>query len=142
LLTGGTITHGGTPAQEAVPANRAAPLRVTTRMVQLNVIVDDKHGNPVTNLTKDDFVVLDEKRPQAIQYFSFETSQAPEHPPAPAPLPPDTYTLKVGAAYSQSIEIAPNAAEVRVVLRDSSNGNLGSVSVPLDKYYPVPKDKE
>ena len=57
---------------------------------------------------------------------------------------PATYqkTLRVGAAYSRSIEIVPKAAEVRVVLRDSSNGNLGAVTVPLDKYYPPPKDKD
>ena len=45
----------------AAPANQETPtLRVTTRLVQVNVIVKDKQGNPVTDLTRDDFTLLDQ----------------------------------------------------------------------------------
>jgi hypothetical protein len=57
-------------------ANQApSPIRATTRLVQVSVIVHDKHGNPIAGLTKDDFVVFDEKKPQAIQVFLAETNR-------------------------------------------------------------------
>jgi hypothetical protein len=65
-----------------------APLRVTTRLVQINVIVNDKHGNPISGLTKEDFVLLDNKHPQEIQLFSADTNLHGDLPQAP--LPPDT----------------------------------------------------
>ena len=37
----------------------APPLKVTTRLVQVNVLVHDHHGNPVANLTKEDFELTD-----------------------------------------------------------------------------------
>ena len=69
------------------------PLRATTRLVQVSVVVHDKHGDPITGLTKDDFVILDEKKPQAIQLFSMRTNDVPVTPPPP--LPPNTYTNRI-----------------------------------------------
>src|SRR3984885_12756968 len=46
-------------------------IRVTSRLVFLDVTVLDKKGRPsVSGLTKDDFTITEDKRPQAI--FSFE----------------------------------------------------------------------
>jgi VWFA-related protein len=59
----------------------------------VSVLVHDKHGNPITDLTKDDFVVLDEKKPQEIRIFSVETNQVPAH--GPPQLPPDTFTNRI-----------------------------------------------
>jgi VWFA-related protein len=89
-----------------------APIRATTRLVQVSVVVHDKHGDPVTGLTKEDFAVLDEKKPQAIQVFSAETNQLPDHPPAP--LPPDTYTNRL-------VEQAGVPTSVTVILLDGLN---------------------
>jgi len=74
------------PAQQA-PAQRPAapPLRVSTRLVQVNVIVEDKKGEPVTRLAKDDFTLLDGGQPQTIAFFAEETNQAP---PLPQPRQP------------------------------------------------------
>ena len=44
--------------------------RVETDLVTLNVAVTDSHGNYVRGLTKNDFVLLDNGRPQAIDAFS------------------------------------------------------------------------
>ncbi|MGC1647805.1 MAG: hypothetical protein WA741_18440, partial [Candidatus Sulfotelmatobacter sp.] len=71
----------------------AAHLRSTTRLVQVSVIVQDKHGNPINGLTKDDFSVFDEKQAQAIQVFSVETNAVPGNPRPP--LTPDTYTNRL-----------------------------------------------
>jgi VWFA-related protein len=76
------------------------------------VVVRDKHGSPVTGLTKDDFVVLDEKKPQTIQVFSVQTNQLPTTP-GPA-LPPDFYTNRAG-------ERAAVPTGITVILLDGLN---------------------
>ena len=56
-------------AQQASP--NVPTIRVTSRLVFLDVTVLDKKGHPVVKgLTKDDFTITDNKRPQRI--FSFE----------------------------------------------------------------------
>ena len=44
-------------------------LRATSRLIQLNVLVHDAKGAPVRDLTKDDFVVLDQGRQRRIAIF-------------------------------------------------------------------------
>jgi VWFA-related protein len=57
------------PAQQASP--NTPTIRVTSRLVFLDVTVIDKKGRPVVKgLTKDDFSITDDKTPQRI--FSFE----------------------------------------------------------------------
>ena len=93
--TGQTQT-AQTTAPVSPPSQSIQPppaIRVTTRLVQVSVVVHDGHGNPITDLTKDDFVVLDEKQPQEIRIFSMETNELPPHPPPP--LPPNTYTNRI-----------------------------------------------
>jgi VWFA-related protein len=70
-----------------------AAVRVTTKLVQVNVIVNDKHGNPLTGLSKEDFVLLDNKQPQDIRVFSVDTNSPIAGPSAP--LPPDTYSNRL-----------------------------------------------
>jgi VWFA-related protein len=77
----------------ADPQPATGVVRTTTRLVQISVIATDKKGEPVADLTPDDFVVLDNDRPQKIQIFHKETNQPPANP-RPA-LPPDTYTNRI-----------------------------------------------
>jgi hypothetical protein len=46
--------------------------------------------------------------------------------------------LNYGLKNSKHIRILPGAAQLCVLLRNSSNGNIGSLSVPLAKYLPAP----
>ncbi len=68
------------PAQTpAAPANAggAQPqttLSVNARLVSLPVVVRDKKGKIVTGLTKDDFVLTEDSRPETIRYFSLDTN--------------------------------------------------------------------
>ena len=39
--------------------------------------------------------------------------------------------LREGIAYAQDIPVAPNAVEVRVIVRDEANGKIGGVTVPI-----------
>lgn len=66
-----------TYAQTTSPSpSKAAPttLSVDVKVVTLPVTVRDKKGKIVTNLTKDDFVLQEDNRPQTIKYFSLDTN--------------------------------------------------------------------
>jgi VWFA-related protein len=60
-------------AQSQPPAPSELVLRATTRMVAVDVVVTDRDGHPVTDLTKNDFTVLEDARPQTIATFSAST---------------------------------------------------------------------
>ncbi|HEV3219666.1 MAG TPA: VWA domain-containing protein [Candidatus Acidoferrales bacterium] len=44
--------------------------------------------------------------------------------------------LQNGYSSSETLALAPDAAEVRLVLRDAGNGSIGSVTIPLAKLFP------
>jgi VWFA-related protein len=77
-------------AQSAPSGDQPVPtLRVTTHLVQVHFIVQSKNGEPVTGLTKEDFTLLDQGRPQRIAVLSYEAGL----PPVPThPLPPNTFS--------------------------------------------------
>lgn len=56
-------------------AAQDARIEVSTRLVQINVVVRDKHG-PVAGLTKENFTILDNGKPQRIDVFSESDSRA------------------------------------------------------------------
>jgi VWFA-related protein len=68
----------------AQSAPQAPAISVSTRLVQVGVIVRDKNG-PVADLSKDDFVVLDRGKPQKITVFSVESIQSTGQPALPLP---------------------------------------------------------
>ena len=73
ILLSLACTKGATAQAQQVSLD-APTIRVTSRLVFLDVTVLDKDGRPVVKgLTKDDFTITDNKKPQRI--FSFE---APE----------------------------------------------------------------
>jgi VWFA-related protein len=59
-------------------------IRVGTRLVEVNVVVRSKQG-PVTDLTKDDFTLLDQGKPQKIAVFSLNSARNPQDKPDPVP---------------------------------------------------------
>ena len=69
--------HQAKPVSPRASAN-VADQPVTTLSVHVKVVnvlaaVRDKHGSIVNNLTKDDFTLTEDGRPQVIKYFSRET---------------------------------------------------------------------
>ncbi len=64
------------PAQQAqqtkLPAQQLYKFKANTEIVLVNVIVRDRNGNPVRDLKKDDFTLLEDNKPQSIQSFDFE----------------------------------------------------------------------
>ncbi len=79
--------------QQATPEELSTPsIRVTTRLVLADVVVTDKSGQRVKNLTKDDFTILENGKPQKIAAFSFESAGFDKNPPKLPPLPEHVYT--------------------------------------------------
>jgi VWFA-related protein len=63
-------------------------IKSTVRLVQLDVIAKDKHGNPVTGLEAKDFILLDDGKPQRISRLSVESAESPAGGEKAAPLAP------------------------------------------------------
>jgi VWFA-related protein len=61
--------RGAMPGQSgsSPPDHPASTITVTTRLVILDVVVTDKYGAPVENLTRDDFIVTEDKVPQQVR---------------------------------------------------------------------------
>ncbi len=115
-----SFSVSASPAQQSKPdAPASSPetvIRSSVRLVQVSVVVEDKKGNPVTDLKQEDFTLLDEGKAQPIAFFN---------PPAPSPpdqliqraslLPPNAFTNR----YDLKGQDAPSA--VTVVLFDALN---------------------
>jgi VWFA-related protein len=56
-------------AQQDAPAPEQPVFRAGVNFVRVDVIVTDRQGNPVTSLTREDFEVLEDDRPQVIEQF-------------------------------------------------------------------------
>src|SRR5438046_8725291 len=78
------------PSSRSQSQNAETTLRVTTRLVNVNVVVTDALGNPVKDLTQDDFTLLDDGQPQKIAFFSaIDNGRATSNSSLPGP---DSYT--------------------------------------------------
>ena len=83
------------PQTADVPA--MPTLHAETRVVQIDVVVTDSHGKPLTDLTKSDFTVTDKGKARAIDIFSgiFTGNHgegSPSFAPAATALPPNVFT--------------------------------------------------
>jgi len=82
--------------QVSLEKPKGTTIEVSTRLVQASVVVEDRHGNPVEGLKKEDFTLLDERHPQTISVFSVTANRISSTPPPPTP--PDTFTNRVSGA--------------------------------------------
>jgi VWFA-related protein len=71
LFTLGVITL---PPTSHLHAEDAPKIHVDVKTVTLAATVRDKHGQIISNLTKDDFVLTDDSHPQTINYFAHDTN--------------------------------------------------------------------
>ena len=120
-----------TPAQAPQTSIDTPIFRANVDAVELDAFVVDAEGNPVTDLTVDDFEVLEDGRPQSIT--SFAVIDIPiEHTVAPAESPtliPDVRTNQrpEGRIYLFAIdEISPSlVAQLRLRLRQFVDDHFG-----------------
>jgi VWFA-related protein len=111
------------PPQSTTSATASSSsLRATTHLVLVDVVVYDKQGNHVSNLTSADFTLRDRGKPQTIAVFSDEHAGEPlteKSPPSPPPpLPPGVFTNR--PAFNRAPQGPPT-----ILLLDSLNTTLG-----------------
>jgi Ca-activated chloride channel family protein len=73
LLAGMAYGQAGEPLPSTVPPQSETPaavLRVTTRVVAISAVVKTHDGAPATGLTKQDFELKQDGKPEEIRYFS------------------------------------------------------------------------
>jgi VWFA-related protein len=112
------------PAQSAPPPAQSqlqthsqptATIHTGAKLVVVDVTVSDKNGNPLHNLKKEDFTLLENGNPQAVNTFeehvALSAGDAVKFPPLP-PMPPGVFT---------NITPAPVNSAVNIILIDSLN---------------------
>lgn len=65
------------PAPEIAQHDAAATFTSRSNLVEVPVVVRDKQGRPLANLTKDDFFLFDKGKPQYISRFTVERAGTP-----------------------------------------------------------------
>jgi len=107
------------------PASGTPTIQVTSRLVFLDVTVLDKKGHPVVSgLTKDDFSITDDKKPQRI--FSFE--------------PPESHVVDSTADADNSAGKAPVTIFVLDLL-DSRFSDFAYIRYMVRKYLVAQPDQ-
>jgi VWFA-related protein len=99
-------------ASPTTPPNPVPVFHAETRLVVVDVVVTDKHGQPVTDLKKDDFTLTEDGKAQELKFFE---PHVPEAQPKALPkidLPPNQYT---------NFPLQKPASSVNVVLFDTLN---------------------
>lgn len=99
-------------------------MRVSTRLVQVNVIAQDGEGKPVLGLTKEDFQISDQGHPQQVAFLSLQqnTTATIQRTAAPPPLAPGMHLFSNRLEERQGVQ--PN---VTVILLDSLNTRMADM---------------
>jgi VWFA-related protein len=97
-------------------AGAAPTLKVTTRIVVLDIVVTDKKGNLIhRDLTRDDFTLLEDGQPQTVRSFE---------PPSEHQMPPSDKAIVNSAADLKKIGDAP----VTILVLDELNSRFEDMS--------------
>ncbi len=112
-LTAGIVSSVSAAAQTAVAAPSSASgettLKVTSRLTLVDVTVTDSKGLPVHGLTRADFTVKEDGKPQPLKNFEEYGTERPTTAPA-SPLPPNVY--------SNQLTSHPTTRAVNILLLD------------------------
>ena len=87
-------------------AQPAETLHAGTQLVIVDVVVEDRSGHAIHGLTRDNFVLTEQKKPQTIRNFE-EHSAASDKKPGPPipPMPPGTFTDYTPVAPDSTLNI-------------------------------------
>ena len=103
--------QGAAPGQAQEPQQRPPVFRAGVNAVRVDVIVTDRDGNPVSDLTAADFEVLEDGKPQTVDLFKLINSDGN---PAPGAEPPRA----IRSAYDQEAEAARDDVRLFVIFLD------------------------
>ncbi len=101
LLAAGPVGANPAPPQKPGPSQQLPPaasgaLKTRTRLITVDVVVTDSHGNAVRGLTAEDFRIFDKGHgPQTIAHFEFvdhSATTAAAHPKAQPPAAAPVYS--------------------------------------------------
>ncbi|HKV77252.1 MAG TPA: VWA domain-containing protein [Candidatus Sulfotelmatobacter sp.] len=122
------------PAQSQQPAdqNPSETLKVNVNVVQLFFNVKDKHGALIPNLTKDDFEISEDGKPQTIKYFAAESNL------------PLTLGIMIDASGSQrnviDMEKEVGGAFLKQILTDKDEAYVMSFDITVDLLQDFTRD--
>src|SRR5437660_2283122 len=122
------------PAQSQQPAdqNPSETLKVNVNVVQLFFNVKDKHGALIPNLTKDDFEISEDSKPQTIKYFAAESNL------------PLTLGIMIDASGSQrnviDMEKEVGGAFLKQILTDKDEAYVMSFDITVDLLQDFTRD--
>jgi VWFA-related protein len=113
----------GTPnAQPATDQSSGYTLKLTTRLVDVSLVADDKKGHPVNNLKAEDIEVFDNGRKQEIKFFNSVDALSPVPANPSAALSEDTFSNHtVDAAAASSAPTPHPHAGATILLIDESH---------------------
>jgi VWFA-related protein len=127
------------PAPEVVTKDATPTFATRVNLVPVNVVVRDEKGRAIGNLTKDDFRLTDNGKPQLITKFSVERSDAPvvvqketpeiEAPAAPGRPEPVLATRFVAYLFD---DLHLNFADL-VYVRDAAARHVATFLRPTDR---------
>lgn len=135
LFTGSTILAGQAPAGQA-PLSQTPTFRTEVEYVEVDALVHDAEGRFVPGLTREDFEILEDGRPQAIVDFTLidipvERYDRPLY--SPVPIEPDVasnerpFDGRVYVLVLDDLHTDPTRSErVRLAARQFIQRNLGA----------------
>jgi VWFA-related protein len=113
----------GAAAQEPALQQSSEALRSKTRLVIVDVVAADSKGRPVTGLKAEDFVVLENGKPQKISSFSFQQGKT-------------VTEVTPSAASSKVFSNAPRytgSSCLNIILLDALNGEFAGHAYGRDQ---------
>jgi VWFA-related protein len=127
-------TANGLPDQPAPPVlaeTSGITLKITSRLVDVGLVVYDKKGHPVTGLKAEDFEVYDNGRKQEIRFFSEVASEVANQAPAAqaaSEKPRRSFSNRANDAAAGAAATPAAEAGATILLLDASHIAWGDLS--------------
>ncbi len=119
------------PPGQPPPAQQPPPVfRGGVNFVRVDVIVTDRQGNTVTDLTRDDFEISEDGKPQTVELFRLINTDG-------NPQPGQEPARQITSAYAEESEAARDDVRLFVIFLDDYHVRLGSsmrVREPLVRF--------
>ena len=111
-----------------IPLQGDPPLPEEARMMDLNVVAVDSHGQAVTDLSRDEFRIVDSGKPQPVAFFRHRDN-ADQPPP---PLGPNEFSNRNGSNVPRATVILFDLMNERFGTRGSTADNIIHDLGPLE----------